>query len=115
MSVPRGASLVGLPRTLSGGPVDADRIDECLVVSLMLAGRDHSRLAVSLRDKFRRPHVGHPNLDRPKPLRAQPLAVFAYPLPCASHKLTLHVTTTVGQPAPVPQSRATGRPGHSAR
>ncbi|MDT5275760.1 MAG: hypothetical protein QOE48_2030 [Mycobacterium sp.] len=64
----RLASLGGLP--LSGGPVDGDRIDERLVVGLMLAGGDGSRLAVSFRDKFRRPYVGHPNLDRSKPLRA---------------------------------------------
>jgi hypothetical protein len=41
-----------------------------LVVGLMLAGGDGSRLAVSFLDKFWRPYVGHPNLDRPKPLRA---------------------------------------------
>lgn len=64
----RLASLGGLP--LSGSPVDGDRIDERLVVGLMLAGGDGSRLAVSFRDKLFRPYVGHPNLDRPKPLRA---------------------------------------------
>jgi len=64
----RLASSGGLP--IGGGPVDGDRIDERLVVGLMLAGGDGSRLAVSFRDKFWRPHVGHPNLDGPKPLRA---------------------------------------------
>ncbi len=78
----RPASLSGLPVGLhiATGPVDRDRIDVRLVVDLMLAGGDGSRLAVSFRDKFRRPDVGHPNLDGSKPLRAQSLAMFAHPL-----------------------------------
>ncbi len=77
----RLASLSGLP--VGAGPVDGDRVDVRLVVDLMLAGGDGSRLAVSFPDKFRRPDVGHPNLDGSKPLRAQPLAMFAHSLATA--------------------------------
>jgi hypothetical protein len=90
----RLASLSGLPVGLPivTGPVDGDRIDVRLVVDFIFAGGDGSRLAVSFRDKFGRPDVGHPDLDGSKPLRAQPLAMFAHPLSRISHALMLHVT-----------------------
>ena len=82
-----------------GGPVDADGVDEGLVVGLVLAGRDGSRLAVSFRDEFRGPYVGHPDLNRPEALGAQTLAMFADPLSCASHTAMLHVTKANHQPS----------------
>jgi len=49
-----------------------------LVVGLVLARCDGSRLPVSFRDEFRCPYVGHPDLNRPKALGAQTLAVLPY-------------------------------------
>jgi hypothetical protein len=69
-----------------------------LVVGLVLARCDGSRLPVSFRDEFRGPYVGHPDLNRPKALGAQTLAMFADPLSCASHTAMLHVTNAILQP-----------------
>jgi hypothetical protein len=65
----------------------------------VLAGRDGSRLAVSFRDEFRGPYVGHPDLNRPEALGAQTLAMFTDPLSCASHTAMLHVTNANLQPS----------------
>jgi len=91
----RRASLGGLPLV---GPVDGDRLDECLVVGLVLAGGDGSRLEVSFRGEFWRPYVGHPDLNGPETLSAQALAMFAYPFACTSHVPMLHVTEAGCQP-----------------
>ncbi len=64
----------------------------------MLAGGDGSRLAVSFRGEFWCSYVGYPDLNGPQALSAQPLAMFAYPLACTSHFLTLHVTKAGYQP-----------------
>ena len=65
----------------------------------MLAGGDGSRLAVGFRHEFRGTYVGHPDLNRPEALGAQPLAIFADPLSCASHPAMLHVTKANHQPS----------------
>jgi hypothetical protein len=82
-----------------GGPVDGDSVDEGLVVGLVLAGCDGCRLAVSFRDEFRGPYVGHPDLNRSEALGAQTLAMFADTLSCASHTAMLHVTNANLQPS----------------
>ena len=65
----------------------------------MLAGGDGSRLAVGFRHEFRGTDVGHPDLNRPEALGAQPLAMFADPLSRASHTAMLHVTKANHQPS----------------
>lgn len=89
----RLASLGGLRLVV---PIDGDGVDERLIVGLMLTDRDGSRLAVRFRDELRSAYVGHPDLNRPETLRAQALAMFAYPIACARHGVMLHVTRLAG-------------------
>jgi len=58
----------------------------------MLTGRDGRGLAMRLFDELRGSDIGHPDLDGPKSLCAQPAPMLAYPLTCACHKPMLHVT-----------------------
>src|SRR5512146_2838277 len=52
-----------------------DSVDEALVPLGVRTLGDRKGLPVRLGQKGRRPHVWYPNLDRPQPLLAQPLAM----------------------------------------
>lgn len=82
--------------------VQAERIDESLIVDGMATGRHSSRLAVCLSLELRRAHVGHPNLHRPQTLGTESPTMFAYSLLDArvfvreGHVEMLHVTKATG-------------------
>lgn len=57
-------------------PLGRHRVDEGLVVSLLLAGGDERRLAVRLAGELRCVHVWNPDLDRAQALLAQSLSML---------------------------------------
>ena len=73
-------------------PVGGHRIDEGLIVSILIAGGDEGRLAVCLADEFGGVHIGNPDLNRPQALLAQSLPILPYPVAGGCHTAMLHVT-----------------------
>jgi len=63
-----------------------------LIVRLVLARRDSSRLPMCFGNELRSPDVRDPNLHGPKPLGAQPPPMLTYSIPGARHAAMLHVT-----------------------
>ena len=82
------------PRRTSGVvvPVGRHRIDEGLIVSLLIARGDEGRLAVCLADEFWGVHIGNPDLNRPQSLLPQSLAILPHSVASGCHTTMLHVT-----------------------
>ena len=82
------------PRRTSGVvvPIGGHRIDEGLIVSILIALSDECRLAVCFADEFGGVHIGNPDLNRPQSLLAQSLAILPYPVAGRCHTPMLHVT-----------------------
>ncbi len=72
--------------------MDGNGIHKLLIVRLVLARRDSSRLPVRLGDELRSPHVRNPYLNGPEPLGAQPPPMLAYSIPGCWPCRTSHVT-----------------------
>jgi hypothetical protein len=67
--------LSSKPRHASSGAPVRDLVDKMLILCGARTICHGKTLAVRLGRKYRGAHVGHPNLDGPQPLLAQPLAI----------------------------------------
>src|SRR6516164_9700405 len=73
-------------------PIGGHRIDEGLIVSILIGISDECRLAVCFTDEFGGVHIGNPDLNRPQALLAQSLAILPYPVAGRCHTAMSHVT-----------------------